>query len=669
MRFTSRRPRTLAFLGADLLLSLAAGSAAPRAQNATERVSVDLILVDVEARDEQGRPMRGLKQADFEVRINGVRRALYSADDQCGCDDATPAVPAQVASRTATESPGRIEEPSGGQTAPTAPAAPPVAGALARSEPIQLIFYFDFGLMDRNGRMLAFNEARRWIRETMRDGDQVMIVGSTFARGAVTVAEMTTDRTRLLAALVTMKETRDFVDPHMPFLKSRQMDCRRSFPTCDFGAFGEYEHTRGTLKTLSRFMDTLDSIEGRKHLVLLHEIAPFRPADLYPGARLTATQGPAVEEVGAAAVASHVTIHAATTGDLSLIGELVAEYTGGTYNRGLTDLSRTLDAVRNRCECLYRLGIEPLEKEKGRVGEVTVKIRNRSVANLRVKIRSSSDQWLRQARRVLRNPTGARDLPVHAVILPVSASRQGWTVKIQVALHASALTRLPVSGGSHAEWEAGALLVLDGGKRSWDMLAVSSMNASSAATAPEWFVHEQTLADLPPGIYRLGAFVRDRSVDLFGGASSILTLPDPEAPGVVGPIGLLAERRMLTTGLPLQPAARDAASRGRIQSSGLVPAGDAVQGEEGGPPFEIMTWFCGMAAPPAPAPAVERYLGFEDAIVMTFPVETEWTRAGACLRLTDRVEAGFLDDWPYRYHLRWMGPAGGEPIAIDAALP
>jgi len=660
-----------------VLVSFQAGSAAPRAQGSIERVSVDLILVDVEARDATGRPLRGLKAPDFDVRLHGVRRALYSADDHCGCDDATPSASAESASRSAPVGPNRIKEPHGGQTAPAAPTV--AAGLSLPSEPVQFIFYFDFALMDLDGRSLAINEARRWIQETMREGDQVMIVGSTFARGAVTVADMTSDRTKLLAALGTMKENPEFVDPHMSFLDSRIRACRAdradpvlrlTLPNCNASTFDEYSHTRGTLKTLSRFTEGLDRVEGRKHLVLFHQIAPFRPVDLYPGARLQATQGPAVEEVGAAAVVSHVTIHSAATERSGEIARLAAEYTGGSYNRGPADLSRMLDEARNRCECIYRLGIEPLEKEKGRVGTVTVLIRNRSVANLRVKIRSSADRWLSQARRVLANPGGVRDLPVNAALLPVAASRKGWTEKVQVALHASSLTRLPTGRGNQADWEAGALLALDGGKRTWEMLAVSSMSASSSTTAPEWFVHERTLVDLPPGIYRLGAFVTDRSVDLFGGASSMLNLPDPEAVGAIGPIPLLAERRVLISDLPLRPAASDGVSRGRIQSAGLVPAGEALGGAEGGPPFDIMTWLCGVAAPLTSAPEAERYLSFEDAVVMSFlPAEGEWTKAGTCLRLVDRVEADLLDDLPYRYHLRWKGPAGGDPIAAEAALP
>jgi hypothetical protein len=238
-----------------------------------------------------------------------------------------------------------------------------------------------------------------------------------------------------------------------------------------------------------------------------------------------------------------------------------------------------------------------------------------------------------------------------------------------VALHASALTRLPTSRGSHAEWEAAARLVLEGTPRAWDMLGVSSMSASAPASGgPEWFVHETTLSGLPAGTYRLGAFVRDRSVNLFGGASSVLDLPDPRSEEAVGPIPLLAGRSILTTVLPQQPASPGEGTRGVLPPSGLVPSGEAMTGEQGGPPLAIMTWLCGAGGPSAAVPAPERHLSFEDAVVMTFPPKGEWTDAGACRRWSDTVEAGLLDDAPYRYHLRW-NRSGGAPVEVDVELP
>lgn len=625
-----------------------------------ERVKVDLILVDVEVRDAHGRPLPGLNRDDFDIRVNGIRRPLYSVDDRCACGQA-PSLPATVSA----------------ESAPGVPVVPPDPGAIGRrAEQARFILYFDFALMDLGGRAEVINAARRWVTETMRNTDKVTIVGSTAARGAVTLARDVSDRNELLSALQAMKESRDFVDPHFPFMHQRRRECdddhregRRLLPNCNSNAFDEYVHTRAALKTLAYFLDTLDS-EERKHLVLFHEMIPFEPRALYRGARLEDTQEPAVELVGATAVASRVTIHAAGAQGADLVGQLAAEYTGGTFNRGPADLQKMLEEARNRCECLYRLGIEPLEKEKGRTVTITVTARNRAVANMRVLVRTDADRWIRKARTVLSNPNAARDLPVHAALVPVKATSSGWTVKVQVALHASALAMLPTGQGNQAEWETGAHLVQEGSQRAWDLLAVSTLSAPADARKPDWFVHERALDDLPPGTYHLGAFVRDRAVDLFGGASSALDLPRPDADAVIGPIAMLAGRRILTLDLPLQPApARGEPTRSAVQSNGPVPSGEAMRREEGSSPLEIVTWLCGEGVHQLPGPVVERSVRYGDDVVMTFTEEARWDDAGMCVSLTDTVEEGLLDDDAYRYRFRWTRPRIPSSIEVEADLP
>jgi hypothetical protein len=149
----------------------------------------------------------------------------------------------------------------------------------------------------------------------------------------------------------------------------------------------------------------------------------------------------------------------------------------------------------------------------------------------------------------------------------------------------------------------------------------------------------------------------------------VLALPDPRSDGAVGPLALLAGRSVLTTELPLQPASPGEGTRGVLARSGLVASGEAMTGDQGGPPMAIMTWLCGAGGPSAAVAAPERHLSFGDAVVMTFPPEGEWTDAGACRRWSDSVEAGLLDDAPYRYHLRWTRSGGGAPVELDLELP
>lgn len=658
--------------GLALLILSTRGSVAQSGRS-VERVEVDLILVDVEARDADGRPMRGLKAGDFDVFLDGVRRTLYSLDDHCGCADGGQAITAETGSRTADPGPGRSGLPP---TSAAAGSPQSLPGAIAPADPGIWVLYFDFAFMDGGGRIRSIREAERWIRETMREGDQVMIVGSTFAGGAVVVKERGSVRAELLAALDAMREDRNLVDQHMSFLASRQLDCKNdhiqgivSLPNCNANAHSEYFHGRATFKTLAQFTEALDSLTGKKHLVYFHEIAPFLPAGLYPGARHRMDQMPAVTEIAAAAVASRVAIHAVAPEGAGTVGQLLAEFTGGSYNRNRFDYSSALDVARNRCACSYRLGLEPVAGDLGRTHDVLVKVRGRSIANLRVRSYSRADRWMRKARGVLARPSVVRDLPLAASIEPVRAEKGRWDVRVQVALSGGALVRLPAGPSGTAEWECGALLVLEEGKQTWELLGVNSMSASSAAAAPGWFVHEQVIRGVPPGRYRLGAFVRDRAVDLFGGAAAALVLPDPSGRGLAGPIVQLSGRPALSSDLPLQPAARAAPTRGRVEPSRAVPAAERSREAAAEPPFEIHSWICGSAVADAVPAGLERFLSFDDAVVMSFDdADAALAPAGACVRLTDRVEAGLLDDAPYRYHLRWK-PKGGEPIEVEAALP
>ncbi|HKQ97320.1 MAG TPA: hypothetical protein VJV75_05565, partial [Candidatus Polarisedimenticolia bacterium] len=60
----------------------------PAAKGLVEKTGVELFLLDIEAVDRSGQPMRGLTAADFVVRRNGRIWPIASVDDFCACPPA-----------------------------------------------------------------------------------------------------------------------------------------------------------------------------------------------------------------------------------------------------------------------------------------------------------------------------------------------------------------------------------------------------------------------------------------------------------------------------------------------------------------------------------------------------------------------------------------------------
>ena len=102
-----------------------------------EQESVSLLLLDVVATDEDGRPMPGLKKEDFTVQINGRVREIYSLDDLCSPEP------------VATASVGN--EPSPDTKADEPPVVDLVPGASLR-ESVRYILYFDFSQLGAGRR-------------------------------------------------------------------------------------------------------------------------------------------------------------------------------------------------------------------------------------------------------------------------------------------------------------------------------------------------------------------------------------------------------------------------------------------------------------------------------------------------------------------------------------
>jgi VWFA-related protein len=653
-------------------------SAVPFDTDFVERSGVTLMLLDVEVFDKQGNPVPGLRREDFGIQLNGRERPIYSLDDLC---------------RPASAAPGRTPEPesvadeSGVALPPTFESdqlAPPPA--IAPAKEIRFILYMDYSQLAPFGRANAVETARRWVRETMRSGDLVQIAAYATLPGLKRLTPFTSDKDSLLAALEAADAEPLMVDPFPGFLGVRMEECasccrraaklgcncddpdERCCPICFYNARDDYFHGKHSLEALNRYLRSLESVPGRKELLLFHENGTLFPARFYPQGEApelrVGEQLSLADKSGAEANLSRTKIHtlfsglAETGGTFVNLGANLADFTGGTYSRGSVNLSRVADAAGRGPSCIYRIGLQRPTDWRDGISRAKVWVRDRALPyRYRVQFLDEVDRWWRRARAVLADPDNYSTIDVGAVVLPLSVSDKGWNLLVQVAVDARSLMLFPTAGRQQGDWEVGALLTRDRGEKNWEMLGRSRLSHTGSELPGDFVVHEHRFSGLKPGTYRLGAFVRDRTANEFGGARATLVLPPPRRDSLAGPIPLAVDRSRIISSLPLLKGGAGDDSRSGDVGTGSVPLDDS--GVPIGQPLEFGTWIC----PAHDAPSVARLLRFVSAggePLFRMP-SGRLQPEGDCYLVTDRIDTLILDEGDYTYHFRWNRD-GSEPI-------
>jgi VWFA-related protein len=638
-------------LGSALLIAAVSAEGTQKEKDAplplglVEQTGIELLLLDVEVVDANGRPVRGLTQDDFEITVNWKPWELYSVDELCACDDQAPAA----------------EEAPGG----AAPPAPRLAAETRR-----FVLYFDFSQLQAGGRGRAVGEAKHFIEESLRPGDEASIVTYASLTGIVERTPFTSDRQRLLAGIDAAQNDPKQVDAWPTFLKERIRRCGEEPSECPIYAVDEYFYARRSIEAFRAFFETLEKPPGRKAVLYLDENTALQPGAYYDqgdqvGGDFTGT----VQELASAATSARANIYPIVLGDefaapMSFAASL-AGATGGRHNRSLADLRSTIDATARAGCCTYRIGLKPPPGKERGTFQVRVEAAGKKLPWVyAVRLDDEIDRWLKETRAVLRRPGGARDLPVSAALVPVRASGGRWTLSIQVALDADALTYLPVRGGRAVQWQVGALLHDRDSDATWEMLGVSSVQRKETAGRMGAVVHRRDIEGMRAGTYRLAAFVRDETTSLYGGAEAILTIPPPRADAIVGPVLLRAPRKLSVAALPAmkgKEAKRSSVSQPREDA--LPPPAAPFGSSEA---LEARTWLCAAKASEDRAQPV-RFLSRSGVPLYRFePAKLGAT--GDCLQLTDSISTTGLSPGHYEYHVRWAVPGRDEPEEAFASF-
>jgi len=654
-----------------------------------------LLFLDVEATDAKGRPMPGLTRDDFKVKLDLIPRRLYSVDDLCPCNPQTGEV-----DPTLWDDPSRLEV------------------VLQATRP-WYVLYFDFSQLQTDGREQSLASARRWVRETMLGDDHAQIVAYALETGPRRLTAFTSDKSALLRALDDVDRDPAFHDEFPAAIWDRRERCSAglngralveahaearsrgsvsaSFPgtardiagapggdvACYYFARKESSRTADSLQSLLYFISALDEVPGRTALLFFHQNNATFPGRLYSFSReglgavmldgaasaLVPDLARHVERVSGAATQARTSIYPLVTGYGETwavnMGANVADATGGRHNLGAADVDSIADSAGRGCGCYYRIGFRAPERGSHVYHTKVVADGHPLPRRYRLEFLADDDRWMRRAEAVLASAGDADGVEMTAALIPKPSRDRNWDLEVQIAVDVTSLELIPGQTTLSGEWEAGALLVADDGRKSWELLNASRVIRPKGSTAPASVLHTRTFKNLPPGKYELRGFVHDRTSDRWGSARATVRLPDPETPGVVGPILVQPDVEHLSTDLPTRKKKRKAkqgagittTTRGPIPTPHTLSASDAV---------ELRSWVCpgtveGLGG------RIERVLSSGDE-----PLEhlaaARLLPAGRCVEIRDAVDPAKLSPGPYLYRLRVAESAAVTTMQAELEL-
>jgi VWFA-related protein len=666
-------------------LSPAAAAAAAQAKDPlaaesglVERAGVSLMLIDVVATDPEGKPLRGATEADFVVTLDGRKWPIYSVDDLCACPADEAAAAVAGAAKAAEPSERGAEIPT-----PVAPAA--------AAEKRRFVLFFDFSHLLTPSRFRAFDEAGRWIEEVMLPTDEVMVAGYTSERGLRTLSTFTSDKQALRAVLARSREDPTLIDLFAITQPDRveqccnccENDCGVECPACCdaceplcvfSGARPEEAHGRHSLEAFRRFLWSLERFPGRKELLLFQESGTLFPSRVYGdlGEGRVDDHIRLLDEVGAEAVLSRTSVHTAYMGPepalANNLGANLADFTGGSYNRGSADLSRLMSEAGRACACVYRIALEPPKGGDGaHVYRVKVDVRGGTVpARYRLTHLDQGERWMRDAQAMLSDPTASTDIPLAASLVPVAGRANGWELSVQLALNAASLA-LPLRGTARtADWEVGALLTDTQRAKSWEMLAISQLVQERRRGELAVVLHERLFERLSPGRYELRAFVRDRLSNRWGGARAEIELPRAHRSALAGPVVMLGGRQRVRTTLPLRTA-EGATEQSRDHEGGTGELPLAARAVRAGEPLEFSSWVCFDEKDKDAIDGVVRYVAQGGEPIFRFE-PAGFRRAGECAVFVDKLDTAAMAVGRYTYHVRWTAGEPAVPLAVEASF-
>src|SRR5258708_254798 len=155
------------------------------------KIESELVLINVVARDKQGKPVTDLKAGDFTVLEDGKPQRVTSFDfDNL---DTTPMTASSGPSQTSVDG-----QPAGPST-PSKPILTRKDAEDALSNKRVIVLFFDLSSMNPDETQRAVDAARKYVQNKMTAADMIAIIA--LASSLRLDQDFTNDRTRLLRVL------------------------------------------------------------------------------------------------------------------------------------------------------------------------------------------------------------------------------------------------------------------------------------------------------------------------------------------------------------------------------------------------------------------------------------------------------------------------------------
>lgn len=265
----------------------------PRRLGKVEREEIRLVLIDAVVTDERGRPVPGLSQADFRLRVDGRDAPVAAFEDRC-------AAPALQATPGKGPGSGPPSVPPGGASAADSPSpSSPGVAARVQGEPIRLVLYFDLPHLSGAGAARSVRAARKFLENGLAGGAGVaggarMMVVS-FGPEVRILSPFTEDRGALLSALDRVTSPGATYDEG-PLARERKIEavsnetcpemvalpqCANQLALAREFAREEESAARRSLDALRATLSALNGVRGRKGLVLFTETLRDEPGVQY----------------------------------------------------------------------------------------------------------------------------------------------------------------------------------------------------------------------------------------------------------------------------------------------------------------------------------------------------------------------------------------------------
>lgn len=473
-----KRPFFALLLSTQLAATLLVAQETPQVPPLVEKIDVRVINLDVVVTDRKGNIVRGLKKDDFEVVENGRLQPITNFYEVAG-DGSTTEEAAPPEAKPAEK--------------PAAPSQTRIPEHLRR----RIILYIDNLSLAPFNRNRVFTSMKKFIRESMRPGDEAMVV--TWNRDIKIRVPFTDDPTQIEQALDGIAGESSFGLQNLSERRDVETQIREARSYADAIAAARtwaqsVEHDlRQSVTALNGLMSTLAGVEGKKILVLTSEGFPIQPgkemfffidemkrektswrtggSSLIEGMAFDSST--LIQSLARAANANGVTLYALHAGGLNASNEaaadnskplpfavqqaalsnstdslnLLADLTGGRATIGTNNFQNAFANIERDLSSYYSLGYRSGTQRVDRQRSVQVRAKNRNYVVRARKSFVEKSVSTEMNDRVVANlfyPTKSNDMNITVITgTPEQIEVDRFRLPLEIRIPMSSLTLIP----------------------------------------------------------------------------------------------------------------------------------------------------------------------------------------------------------------------------------